>query len=71
MLDPKTIRSRIDALRSTLDAKRVDADLDRWLTLDERRRELLGEVEQLRHQQKAASDGIATTKKSGGSSTER
>ncbi len=66
MLDPKTIRSRTDALRATLAAKRVDADLDRWLQLDERRRELLGEVEGLRHQQKAASDGIAAAKKSGG-----
>ena len=34
MLDPKTIRARTDALRGALQAKRVDADLDRWLALD-------------------------------------
>jgi seryl-tRNA synthetase len=66
VLDSKLIRTRTDDLRRALAAKRVDADLDRYLALDEKRRVLLGELEALRHEQKAASDGIAAAKKTGG-----
>ncbi len=66
MLDSKLIRTRTDDLRRALEAKRVDADLNRYLALDERRRVVLGELESLRHEQKVASDGIAAAKKTGG-----
>lgn len=70
MLDTKTIRTRTDDLRAALAAKRVDADLDRYLSLDETRRTILGELEALRHEQKLASDEIAAARKSGGIATD-
>ena len=67
MLDLKAIRRDPDAVRTAL-ARRgdgSDARLDEALALDERRRELLPEVEGLRARQNEASQGIAQAKKAG------
>ena len=67
MLDLKAIRRDPDAVRAAL-ARRgdgSDARLDEALALDERRRELLPEVEGLRARQNEASQGIAQAKKAG------
>ena len=67
MLDLKAIRRDPEAVRAAL-ARRgdgSDARLDEALALDERRRELLPEVEGLRARQNEASQGIAQAKKAG------
>ena len=67
MLDLKAIRRDPDAVRHAL-ARRgdgSDARLDEALAQDERRRELLPEVEGLRARQNEASQGIAQAKKAG------
>src|SRR3954468_13919117 len=67
MLDLRAIRRDPDAVRAAL-ARRgdgSDARLDDVLRLDERRRELLPEVEGLRARQNEASQGIARAKKAG------
>src|SRR4051794_20423740 len=67
MLDLRSIRRDPDAVRAAL-ARRgdgSDARLDEVLRLDERRRELLPEVEGLRARQNEASQGIARAKKAG------
>jgi seryl-tRNA synthetase len=72
MLDLKAIRQDPGAVRSAL-ARRGDgseARLDDALTLDERRRGLLPEVEGLRARQNEASQEIARAKKAGGDAAE-
>jgi seryl-tRNA synthetase len=67
LLDLKTIRRDPDAVRAAL-ARRgdgSDARLDEALALDERRRELLPEVEGLRARQNEASQGIARARQAG------
>src|SRR4051794_858757 len=67
MLDLRSIRRDPDAVRAAL-ARRgdgSDARLEEVLRLDERRREVLPEVEGLRARQNEASQGIARAKKAG------
>ena len=71
MLDLKAIRRDPDAVRAAL-ARRGDgseARLAEALALDERRRELLPEVEGLRARQNEASQGIARAKQAGEDAT--
>src|SRR5215210_9310407 len=67
MLDLKAIRRDADAVRAALSRRGdgSDARLDEALRLDERRRELLPEVEGLRARQNDASQGIARARKAG------
>src|SRR3954453_8164619 len=67
MLDLRAIRRDPDAVRAALARRRdgSEARLDEVLALDERRRELLPEVEGLRARQNDASQGIARAKKAG------
>ena len=65
MLDLKHIRRDPEAVRAAL-ARRGAADvLDELLELDERRRELLPQLEELRATQNAANDKIGEAKRSG------
>ena len=65
MLDLKEIRRDPEPVRAAL-ARRGAADvLDELLSLDERRRELLPRLEELRATQNAANDKIAEAKRSG------
>ncbi|GAC1438932.1 MAG: serine--tRNA ligase [Solirubrobacteraceae bacterium] len=67
MIDLKLIREQPDAVRAAL-ARRgagVEGGVDRVLALDERRRALLPELEELRAQKNAASEQIARAKRSG------
>ena len=68
MLDLRAIRDDPGPVRAALARRRdgSDAQLDRVLALDVRRRELLPEVEGLRARQKAASAAIAAAKQAGG-----
>jgi seryl-tRNA synthetase len=68
VLDLRRLRSEPDAVRSAL-ARRGDrtlpAAVDRVLELDERRRALLPELEELRAEKNRASDAIAQAKRAG------
>lgn len=59
MLDIKFIRENADLVREAARKKHIDFDLTKLLSLDEKRRQLLQEVEELRARQNAESDRIA------------
>jgi seryl-tRNA synthetase len=67
VLDLKSIRDDPEPVRAALARRRdgSDAQLDRVLALDVRRRELLPEVEGIKAQQNAASQAIAGAKQAG------
>ena len=67
MLDVKMVRTSPDEVRKALQ-RRGDptSSLDEFLAVEERRRQLLTEVESRRAERKRASDEIATVKKAGG-----
>ena len=51
MLDIKFIRENVDLVKGAILKKHINFDLDELITLDDKRRELLGEVENLRAKQ--------------------
>ena len=65
MLDIKLLRNSFDDVKKALANRKEDFDLDQFKVLDENRRELLVEVEQLRNQQNKASKEIPALKKEG------
>jgi len=65
VLDLKEIRRDPEAVRTALRRRGADGTLDELLTLDERRREILPRLEELRARQNAASDKIAAAKRAG------
>ena len=66
MLDLREIRRDPESARAALERRRAGGDrLDELLRLDERRRELLPELESLRAQRNEASDRIGEAKRTG------
>jgi seryl-tRNA synthetase len=65
MLDLRSIREDPEPARAALARRGAAETLDELLRADERRRELLPEVEERRARQNRASDQIAATKRSG------
>jgi seryl-tRNA synthetase len=65
MLDIRTIREETDRVRAGCDAKGLRVDLDAILALDEARRRLLRETEELQRQRNARSKEIGARKKAG------
>ncbi len=67
MLDPAILRDRMDAVRAGLRNRGLaaDADLDRLVALETRRRTLLPGVEGLKRQQNAAGEEVARAKRQG------
>lgn len=64
MLDPKTIRTEPEKVRQALTNRNADtAVLDEFLALDEKRRKLLYEVEQLKAERNSVSEHIARMKR--------
>lgn len=63
MLDPKYIRENIDEVREALKKRKEDIDLDRFLLLDQKRREYIAQVEQLKNQRNTVSQEIAQLKR--------
>ena len=63
MLDPKFIRENLEKVEEAIRKKRVEVDLQRWLTLDEKRRELQQKLESKRAEQNEASKKIAQVEK--------
>ncbi len=58
MLDLKFIRDNVEKVKAGLAAKRVNVDLTRILDLDQKRRQLIVELDELKAQKNAASDEI-------------
>lgn len=65
MLDVKWIRENPDLVRKGLEAKSVSFDLDSLLELDQKRRSLLRQVEDLKAERNQANDEITRLKKAG------
>jgi len=63
MIDVKLLRENLDTLRTALDRRGADIDLDVVLELDAKRRQILYEAEQLRSEQNKANEEIARLKK--------
>jgi seryl-tRNA synthetase len=59
MLDPKFIRENIDLVRKSLQERNLKLDLEGFSRLDEARRKLLTEIEELRAKQNKANDEIS------------
>jgi seryl-tRNA synthetase len=65
MLDVDRIRQNPELVRTAIASKGEKADVDAFLALDARRRELLGRVESLRSERNANSKQVAELKRSG------
>jgi seryl-tRNA synthetase len=65
MIDIHTVREKLDWVREKMNQRGTTLDLDLFLRLDEKRRLILLESEQLRHQRNTVSERIAEIKKAG------
>ncbi|MBP9943655.1 MAG: serine--tRNA ligase [Desulfomicrobium sp.] len=65
MLDIKFVRSNPDDVKDALRKRRSKLDLEEFLRLDQKRRELLGEAEELKARRNQASGEISRMKKTG------
>ncbi|MBE5968769.1 MAG: serine--tRNA ligase [Lachnospiraceae bacterium] len=65
MLDIKLLRNNFEEVEKALSTRNEDFDLSKFKDLDEKRRNLLGEVEKLKSEQNAASKQIPVMKKEG------
>jgi seryl-tRNA synthetase len=63
MLDLKFIRENVDKVKEAIRNKGEKTDLDLLLSLDEKRRSLLLQADELKHQKNVVSDKIALMKK--------
>ncbi|MBF0573170.1 MAG: serine--tRNA ligase, partial [Desulfamplus sp.] len=64
MLEIKYVRENVEDVRKALENRRSTADFDTFLANEKKRRELLQEIETLRHHRNKVSDEIASMKKS-------
>lgn len=65
MLDLKFVRQNLDAVRQMATNRGLTLDLDRFIGLDETRRQILGEVEELKARRNQVSAEIGRRKKAG------
>ncbi len=65
MLGTKFIRQNLKAVEQALSARGEKADLETFISCDAKRREVLLEIEELRHRRNVVSDQIADMKKKG------
>jgi seryl-tRNA synthetase len=70
MLDPKFIRENPEAVRKALRDKGEKADLDSYLALDDRRRNMLVKADQLKHRKNEVSEDIGRLKRDGADASE-
>ncbi len=61
MLDIKFIRENVDIVKMAATKKKITIDIDRLVTVDDSRREIMSRLEGKRAEQKKASDAIPTT----------
>lgn len=62
MLDIKYIKDNVEELRNTISAKKLKVDIDKLLSIDEKRRALISEVEELRSVRNEVSKQIPSLK---------
>jgi seryl-tRNA synthetase len=65
MLDLRFIRENLDLVKISLKNRGYDEDIERLIELDEKRRDLIQEVEALREKRNVASERIAQLKREG------
>ncbi len=65
MLSIKTVRDDLDGVRAALGARGADVDLDHVVGLDDRRRQILRELEQLRSRRNQVSREVGRLKREG------
>lgn len=65
MLDIKLLRNNFDEVEKALALRNEDFDLSKFKEIDEKRRQLLGEVEKLKAEQNAVSKQVPIMKKEG------
>tara|TARA_Y100000590_G_scaffold350673_1_gene402672 strand:- start:6720 stop:7982 length:1263 start_codon:yes stop_codon:yes gene_type:complete len=65
MLDPKIIRDEPDQIKQMLKDRAVEFDFEKMLTLDQKRRDMMVQTDELRKQRNQMSVKIGTTKKTG------
>ncbi|MBW2311367.1 MAG: serine--tRNA ligase [Deltaproteobacteria bacterium] len=65
MLDLKFVRTNMDRIEQMFKDRGYELDLSRFRTLDEKRRSVLTDLEELRHERNTVSDKIAVMKKQG------
>ena len=65
MLDIRRIRQNPDELRSALNSRNQNTDIDAFLLQDEQRRQLLAQVEEKKALRNAISKQIGTARKTG------
>jgi seryl-tRNA synthetase len=70
MLEPKFIRSNPGIVKKAIKDKGEKADLERFLKLDDRRRNLLVKADELKHRRNEVSEEIGRRKKEGGDAAE-
>ncbi|MFW5787473.1 MAG: serine--tRNA ligase [Halanaerobiales bacterium] len=70
MLDRKYIRENLDDVKQALEDRNMEAELGVFEELEEKRRDLLYENEQLRHKRNVTSDKIGELKRSGEDASE-
>jgi len=63
MLDLKFIRENLEVVKNKLSQRNLEIDLDRIIEIDQRRREIIQEVETLRNERNMVSEIIAAAKK--------
>ena len=63
MLDLKFIRENLELVKNKLSQRNSDIDLDRLVKIDQKRREIIQEVETLRNERNTVSEIIAAAKK--------
>ena len=70
MLDVKLLRTDMDAVKSSLGKRNKEYNLDVFVDLDRDRRDLIGQVEELKNKQNVASKEVPKLKKEGKDTSE-
>ncbi|MGH7889836.1 MAG: serine--tRNA ligase, partial [Thermodesulfobacteriota bacterium] len=65
MLDAKYIRDNLDFVKKKMEERGAQVDLYRFLALDEERRGIIQEVEELEHERNSGSKKVGELKKHG------
>jgi seryl-tRNA synthetase (EC 6.1.1.11) len=63
MLDLKFIRENLEVVKNKLSQRNLEIDLDHVIEIDQKRREIIQEVETLRNERNTVSEIIAAAKK--------
>ena len=70
MLDLKFVRNNLDKVEEMLKARGYDLDMSKFREVDEKRRALIRELEELRHKRNTVSQEIARLKRQGDNASE-